>query len=112
MPTPNPNPEGVPNHNPNPNRNRNPNPNQARLCASFGYDEVNINVGCPSDTVCGNGYGACLMKEAGLVQQLAAAVRANVPEHVEVSVKHRLGVDECDSWEELVLRLGLGLGLE
>jgi len=52
--------------------------------------------------VCGNGYGACLMKEAGLVQQLAAAVRANVPEHVEVSVKHRLGVDECDSWEELV----------
>ena len=62
--------------------------------------------------MCGNGYGACLMKEAGLVQQLAAAVRANVPEHVEVSVKHRLGVDECDSWEELVLRLGLGLGLE
>ena len=61
--------------------------------------------------MCGNGYGACLMKEAGLVQQLAAAVRANVPEHVEVSVKHRLGVDECDSWEELVRRLGLGLGL-
>ena len=74
----------------------------ARLCASFGFDEVNINVGCPSDTVCGNGYGACLMKEAGLVQQLAAAVRANVPAHVEVTVKHRLGVDECDSWEELV----------
>ena len=74
----------------------------ARLCASFGYDEVNINVGCPSDTVCGNGYGACLMREAGLVQQLAAAVRAAVPAHVEVTVKHRLGVDDHDSWDELV----------
>ena len=74
----------------------------ARLCASFGYDEVNINVGCPSDTVCGNGYGACLMREEDRVQQLAAAVRASVPSHVEVTVKHRLGVDEHDSWEELV----------
>ena len=74
----------------------------ARLCASFGYDEVNINCGCPSDTVSGNGYGACLMREAGLVQRLAAAVRAAVPAHVEVTVKHRLGVDDHDSWDELV----------
>lgn len=75
----------------------------AKHCASLGYDEVNINVGCPSDTVSlRQRYGACLMKEASLVQQLAAAVRKAVPPTVAVTVKHRLGVDEVDSWEELV----------
>jgi hypothetical protein len=48
----------------------------AGLCAERGYDEVNINVGCPSETVSlGQCYGAALMREAGLVQELAAVVR-------------------------------------
>ena len=75
----------------------------ARLCAMYGYDEVNINVGCPSETVSMlQGYGACLMKDEALVQQLAAAVRSAVPPDVAVTVKHRLGVDDHDSWEALV----------
>ena len=74
----------------------------ARACAALGFDEININVGCPSDTVsvC-NCYGAALMKEPALVQQLAAAVRGAVPPTTAVTVKHRLGVDEHDSWEQL-----------
>ena len=76
----------------------------AQHCAALGgIDEININVGCPSDTVsvC-HCYGAALMKEAAQVQLLAAAVRNAVPSTVAVTVKHRLGVDECDSWEQLV----------
>jgi tRNA-dihydrouridine synthase A len=73
----------------------------AALCARMGYDEVNINVGCPSGKVYNGGFGACLMADPRLVQQLAAAVRAAVLPHVAVTVKHRLGVDDHDSWEEL-----------
>jgi tRNA-dihydrouridine synthase len=76
----------------------------AQHCASLGgVDEININVGCPSDTVsvC-HCYGAALMKEAAQVQLLAAAVRKAVPSTVAVTVKHRLGVDDVDSWEQLV----------
>jgi tRNA-dihydrouridine synthase A len=73
----------------------------AALCAQLGYDEVNINVGCPSGKVHDGGFGACLMAEPELVQRLAAAVRAAVPAHVAVTVKHRLGVDDRDSWGEL-----------
>ena len=86
----------------------------AALCARMGYDEVNINVGCPSDKVYDGGFGACLMAEPQLVQLLAAAVRAAVPSHVAVTVKHRLGVDEHDSWEVLcrfVLTLGSSVAL-
>lgn len=75
----------------------------AGTCAARGYDEVNINVGCPSETVSlGQCYGAALMREAGLVQALAAAVRAAVPPTVAVTIKHRLGVDDHDSWDQLV----------
>lgn len=74
----------------------------ARACAALGFDEININVGCPSKVVSGcNCYGAALMKEPTLVQQLAAAVRDVVPSTTAVTVKHRLGVDEHDSWEQL-----------
>ena len=73
-------------------------------CAALeGVDEININVGCPSDTVSGHHcYGAALMKEPARVQRLAAAVRRAVPPTTAVTVKHRLGVDDCDSWEQLV----------
>lgn len=76
----------------------------ARHCAALGcVDEININVGCPSDTVsvC-HCYGAALMKEATRVQQLAAAVRSSVPQSTAVTIKHRLGVDDCDSWGQLL----------
>lgn len=76
----------------------------ARHCAAIGgIDEININVGCPSDMVslC-HCYGAALMKEAAQVQLVAAAVRSAVPPTIAVTVKHRLGVDDCDSWEQLV----------
>ena len=75
----------------------------AALCAAFGYDEVNLNVGCPSETVSGLGAcGASLMREPAHVAVLVAKVRAAVPPIVRVSVKHRLGVDECNTWSDLV----------
>jgi tRNA-dihydrouridine synthase A len=66
----------------------------ARIAADFGYDEVNINVGCPSDRVQAGRFGACLMREPALVGALVAAAKAAV--RVPVTVKCRLGVDEQD----------------
>lgn len=65
-----------------------------RLSAAFGYDEINLNVGCPSDRVQSGAFGACLMREPGLVGACVAAMKAvsNVP----VTVKCRIGVDEQD----------------
>lgn len=74
----------------------------AGLCARAGFDEVNLNVGCPSSKVTTGGYGACLMKNPGLVRELASAA-ISVCGEVPVTVKHRLGVDDRDSWEELVM---------
>ena len=71
----------------------------ARLAADFGYDEVNLNVGCPSDRVQAARFGACLMKEPGLVAECVAAMRAASP--LPVTVKTRLGVDDVDSYEHL-----------
>ena len=70
----------------------------AELCARFGYDEINLNIGCPSGKVHDGGFGACLMEQPALVQQLAAACRRAVPAHVAVTVKHRhhrLGPAAC-----------------
>ena len=70
----------------------------AELCARFGYDEINLNIGCPSGKVHDGGFGACLMEQPALVQQLAAASRRAVPAHVAVTVKHRhhrLGPAAC-----------------
>jgi len=75
----------------------------AQLCADAGFDEVNLNVGCPSSKVTTGGYGACLMKSPKLVAEIAGAtLEACRSQGVPVTVKHRLGVDDCDSWEELV----------
>ncbi|CAE8720144.1 unnamed protein product [Polarella glacialis] len=75
----------------------------AGLCAKAGFDEVNLNVGCPSSKVTTGGYGACLMKSPQLVREIAVACLAACGGRngVPVTVKHRLGVDDCDSWEEL-----------
>ncbi|MFL5213772.1 MAG: tRNA dihydrouridine(20/20a) synthase DusA [Microvirga sp.] len=67
----------------------------ARIGADFGYDEINVNVGCPSDRVQDGRFGACLMREPGLVGDCVAAMKAAVP--VPVTVKCRIGVDEQDT---------------
>ncbi len=64
----------------------------ARVCADWGYAEVNLNVGCPSDRVRDGAFGACLMREPALVADCVAAMKAVVA--VPVTVKCRLGVDE------------------
>ena len=71
----------------------------AKLAADRGYDEINLNVGCPSDRVQNGMFGACLMGEAELVAQCVAAMRevADIP----VTVKTRIGIDEQDSYEFL-----------
>jgi tRNA-dihydrouridine synthase A len=66
----------------------------AKIAADFGYDEVNLNVGCPSDRVQSGRFGACLMREPALVGDCVAAMRAAVS--IPVTVKCRIGVDEQD----------------
>lgn len=66
----------------------------ARIAVGFGYDEVNLNVGCPSNRVQSGRFGACLMAEPGLVGECVAAMKAAV--HVPVTVKCRLGIDDQD----------------
>ncbi len=72
----------------------------ARLGADWGYDEININVGCPSDRVQNGRFGACLMAEPQMVADCVAAMKAAV--EVPVTVKSRIGIDERDSYGELV----------
>lgn len=71
----------------------------ARICADFGYDEINLNVGCPSDRVQNGRFGACLMQEPGLVGEGVAAMKAAVS--LPVTVKCRIGVDDQDTEEAL-----------
>ena len=66
----------------------------ARICADLGYDEINLNVGCPSSRVERGRFGACLMAAPQLVAECVAAMKASVP--VPVTVKCRLGVDDQD----------------
>ena len=69
----------------------------AQIAGEFGYDEVNLNVGCPSDRVQRGRFGACLMQEPDLVGDCVAAMRDAVS--LPVTVKTRLGVDRHDSYE-------------
>lgn len=73
----------------------------ATLIEDHGYDEVNLNVGCPSDRVQNGRFGACLMLEPGLVADCVAAMCDAVA--IPVTVKSRIGVDHHDSYEELAL---------
>jgi len=66
----------------------------AKIAEDFGYDEVNLNVGCPSDRVQEGRFGACLMTEPALVGDCVAAMKAAV--RIPVTVKCRIGVDEQD----------------
>ena len=80
------------------------NPRELAICAKmvedYGYDEVNLNVGCPSDRVQNGRFGACLMMEPELVAECVAAMGQVVS--IPVTVKSRIGIDERDSYEELV----------
>ncbi len=71
----------------------------ARIGADFGYDEINLNVGCPSDRVQEGRFGACLMAEPALVADCVAAMKAAV--RTPVTVKCRIGIDDQDPEEAL-----------
>jgi len=69
----------------------------AKLAQDWGYDEVNLNCGCPSERVQRGAFGACLMREAELVRDSVAAMRdaCSLP----VTVKHRIGIDKVERYE-------------
>ena len=71
----------------------------ARIGAEFGYDEINLNVGCPSDRVAHARFGACLMAEPELVADCVAAMRAACA--LPVTVKTRIGIDDSEDYEFL-----------
>jgi tRNA-dihydrouridine synthase A len=71
----------------------------ARIAEDAGYDEVNLNVGCPSDRVQSGRFGACLMAEPDLVAELVSAMRAAVS--IPVTVKSRIAIDEMEEWPTL-----------
>ena len=73
----------------------------ARFGADLGFDEINLNVGCPSDRVQGGRFGACLMAEPGLVGDCVAAMKAAVS--IPVTVKCRIGIDDQDTEQSLEL---------
>jgi len=75
----------------------------ARMAEDVGYDEINLNVGCPSDRVQSGRFGACLMREPDLVAECVSAMRAAVS--LPVTVKCRLGVDDQDPHHSLRLML-------
>ena len=80
------------------------NPAQLAECATigadWGYDAVNLNIGCPSPRVQNGNFGACLMTQPELVARAVAAMVNAVD--IPVTVKHRIGVDQCDRYEDMV----------
>jgi tRNA-dihydrouridine synthase A len=71
-----------------------------KIGADYGYDEININIGCPSDRVQSGSFGACLMREPDLVADCVAAMQDAAP-GTEITVKCRIGVDDQDPHEVL-----------
>lgn len=71
----------------------------ARIAEDYGYDEVNINVGCPSERVQKGAFGACLMAEPQLIAECVAAMQAAVS--IPVTVKNRIGIDEQEDYAGL-----------
>jgi tRNA-dihydrouridine synthase A len=71
-----------------------------KMAEDWGYDEVNLNVGCPSDRVQNNKIGACLMAEPNLVAECIDTMQKAVS--IPVTVKHRIGIDEMQSYEEML----------
>lgn len=74
----------------------------ARVGAAHGFDEINLNCGCPSDRVQAGRFGACLMREPKLVADSVAAMIEAVPATVPVTVKCRLGVDDDHDWDRFL----------
>ena len=68
----------------------------AKLGEQYGYDEINLNIGCPSERVQRGAFGACLMAEPGLVSECVRAIRAVVS--IPVTVKHRIGIDKVEDY--------------
>ncbi|MEL6578569.1 MAG: tRNA dihydrouridine(20/20a) synthase DusA [Cyanobacteria bacterium J06621_12] len=79
------------------------NPVQLAECAKigedWGYDAINLNIGCPSPRVQNGNFGACLMTQPELVAEAVAKMQQVVD--IPVTVKHRIGVDECDRYEDM-----------
>lgn len=71
-----------------------------KMAEDWGYDEVNLNVGCPSDRVQNNKIGACLMAEPHLVAECIHAMQKVVS--IPVTVKHRIGIDDMQSYEKML----------
>ena len=71
----------------------------AKIGSSWGYDEINLNVGCPSSRVQDGHFGACLMAQPEKVARAIEAMQKAVS--IPVTVKHRIGIDECDRYEDL-----------
>lgn len=71
----------------------------SKIAEEFGYDEINLNVGCPSDRVQNNMIGACLMGHPNLVADCIKAMQDATS--IPVTIKHRIGIDDQDSYEEL-----------
>ena len=84
----------------------------ARYGADAGYDEINLNVGCPSDRVQSGRFGACLMREPALVGDCVKAMRDAVD--IPVTVKCRIGVDDQDDYADLqqFTETMVGVGVE
>lgn len=72
----------------------------SKIAEDWGYDEVNLNCGCPSDRVQNGMIGACLMAEPDLVAECIAAMQNAV--NIPVTVKHRIGIDDMEDYEGLV----------
>jgi tRNA-dihydrouridine synthase A len=71
----------------------------AGIAADYGYDEINLNIGCPSDRVQNGAFGACLMATPQVVAECVAAMVAAT--EVPVTVKHRIGIDDQDDYRSL-----------
>ncbi len=72
----------------------------AKIGADWGYDAINLNIGCPSPRVQNGNFGACLMTQPELVAAGVSAMKQAVD--LPVTVKHRIGVDECDRYKDMV----------
>ena len=84
----------------------------AQVCTEFGYDEINLNCGCPSDRVQSGSFGACLMADPGLVSECVAALRSAGP--LPVTVKHRTGLDQDDCYDRFrqFAQVQIGAGVD
>ncbi len=70
----------------------------AKICEDYGYDEINLNCGCPSDRVQSGSFGVCLMRDPGLVAECVQALKSATA--VPVTVKHRTGIDQQEDYDE------------